>query len=75
MLIGIFFAGIISYAFPESLIQDYLGGVFGSMQWQLWGLQKTSPQRSEVGLCGFPSSLNVIWNFPKLKKCGSSKYN
>jgi len=31
MLIGIFFAGIISYAVPESLIQNYLGGGFGSM--------------------------------------------
>lgn len=31
MLIGIFFAGIISYAVPESLIHNYLGGGFGSM--------------------------------------------
>ncbi|AKB49676.1 Transporter [Methanosarcina barkeri str. Wiesmoor] len=31
MLIGIFFAGIISYAVPESFIQNYLGGGFGSM--------------------------------------------
>lgn len=31
MLIGIFFAGIISYAVPDSLIQNYLGGGFGSM--------------------------------------------
>lgn len=31
MLIGIFFAGIISYAVPESLIRNYLGGGFGSM--------------------------------------------
>jgi uncharacterized protein len=31
MLIGIIFAGIISYAVPESLIQDYLGGGLGSM--------------------------------------------
>ncbi|RXA18228.1 permease [Methanosarcina sp. MSH10X1] len=31
MLIGILFAGVISYAVPESLIQSYLGGGFGSM--------------------------------------------
>lgn len=31
MLIGVVFAGIISYAVPESLIQDYLGGGIGSM--------------------------------------------
>jgi uncharacterized membrane protein YraQ (UPF0718 family) len=31
MLIGIFFAGIISYAIPENLIQNYLGGGFNSM--------------------------------------------
>ncbi len=31
MLIGILFAGIISYAVPESLIQNYLGGGLGSM--------------------------------------------
>ncbi len=31
MLVGIFFAGIISYAVPESLIQNYLGGGLGSM--------------------------------------------
>ncbi len=31
MLIGIFFAGIISYVVPDSLIQNYLGGGFGSM--------------------------------------------
>ncbi len=31
MLVGILFAGIISYAVPESLIQNYLGGGFRSM--------------------------------------------
>nr|WP_255679882.1 SO_0444 family Cu/Zn efflux transporter [Methanosarcina sp. DH2] len=31
MLIGILFAGIISYAVPETLIQEYLGGGIGSM--------------------------------------------
>ena len=31
MLIGILFAGIISYAVPETLIQEYLGGGLGSM--------------------------------------------
>jgi len=31
MLIGIFFAGMISYAIPENLIQNYLGGGFSSM--------------------------------------------
>jgi len=31
MLIGILLAGIISYAVPETLIQEYLGGGFGSM--------------------------------------------
>lgn len=31
MIIGIFFAGIISYAVPDSLIQNYLGGGFVSM--------------------------------------------
>ncbi len=31
MLIGILFAGIISYAVPESLIQNYLGGGLRSM--------------------------------------------
>jgi hypothetical protein len=31
MFIGIVFAGIISYAVPESLIQNYLGSGFGSM--------------------------------------------
>jgi uncharacterized protein len=31
MLIGILFAGIISYAVPESLIHNYLGGGIGSM--------------------------------------------
>lgn len=31
MFIGIVFAGIISYAVPESLIQNYLGGGIGSM--------------------------------------------
>ncbi|MGB9939921.1 SO_0444 family Cu/Zn efflux transporter [Methanosarcina sp.] len=31
MLIGILFAGIISYAVPESFIQNYLGGGLGSM--------------------------------------------
>jgi uncharacterized membrane protein YraQ (UPF0718 family) len=31
MLIGILFAGIISYAIPETLIQEYLGGGLGSM--------------------------------------------
>jgi len=31
MLVGILFAGIISYAVPESLIQNYLGGGLGSM--------------------------------------------
>ena len=31
MLVGIFFAGIISYVVPDSLIQNYLGGGFGSM--------------------------------------------
>lgn len=36
MLIGIFFAGIISYAVPDSLIQNYLGGGFGSMLFMLF---------------------------------------
>ena len=31
MLVGILFAGIISYAIPENLIQNYLGGGLGSM--------------------------------------------
>lgn len=31
MLIGILLAGIISYAIPETLIQEYLGGGFSSM--------------------------------------------
>ncbi len=31
MLIGILLAGIISYAIPETLIQEYLGGGIGSM--------------------------------------------
>ena len=31
MLIGILLAGIISYAIPENLIQNYLGGGTGSM--------------------------------------------
>jgi uncharacterized membrane protein YraQ (UPF0718 family) len=31
MLIGILFAGIISYAVPETLIQEYMGGGLGSM--------------------------------------------
>ncbi|WP_268767994.1 permease [Methanosarcina mazei] len=31
MLIGILLAGIISYAIPETLVQEYLGGGFSSM--------------------------------------------
>ena len=31
MLVGILFAGVISYAIPEDLIQNYLGGGLGSM--------------------------------------------
>lgn len=36
MLIGILLAGIISYAVPEALIQDYLGGGLGSMMVMLF---------------------------------------